>query len=235
MARRLFFLNILLISAIFFLSPLYAQQQKKAQGTEKDVEELEALIEGRTPAAKAKSKEPAGEPASFYKSFGNGMSIRGDGKYFYIQAKETVITVDAAGHVQIEAAENILMKSKKSITLQADENIHLISGEGVVQSKVEKKRKPAQVEQEGVREEIREEIEETEVAPVSKEPAAQLPPTKAEAAEKEESDLAKPTGEEKKKAQEPESAPAVGAPAGAERSEPFEESESESESTLENE
>lgn len=233
MSRRSVFWEALLISFVFILSPLHAQ--KKAQGTEEDVEELEALIEGRKPAAKAKSKEPAGGPTSFYKSFGDGMSIRGDGKYFYIQAKDTVITVDAVGHVQIEAAENILMKSKKSITLQADENIHLISGEGVVQSKVEKKRKPAQVEQEEVREEIREEIEETEVAPVSKEPAAQLPPTKAEAVEKEESDLAEPTGEEKKKVQEPESAPAVGAPSGAERSEPFEESESESEATVENE
>lgn len=242
MARQLSFSVILLISIVFILSPLYAQ--KKAQGTEEDVEELEALIEGRKPAAKAtkvktappheavqKPVEPREPAGSFYKSFGNGMSIRGDGKYFYIQAKDTVITVDATGHVQIEAADNILMKSRKSITLQADETINLVSGEGVVQSKLAPKpkkvsesvgseeRKPAQAVDEGIVE------TEIEGETPSKEPAAQLPP-KGEVAEE-------AIVEEEKKAQEPESAPAVGAPAGAERSEPFEESESES--TLENE
>lgn len=177
--------------------PVYGQQPKKAE-EEQDVEELEALIEGRTsqerspqgrkPAAKAPAKE---EEGSFYKSFGNDMSIRGDGKYFYIKAKDTVITVDASGHVQIEAADNILMKSKRSITLQADENIHLVSGEGVIQSKLAGKE-------------------------ASKEPAAQLPPKAEVAAEEESAEI------EKKKVQEPSTAPET------EESEILEESETES-------
>lgn len=221
------------------------------------MEELEALIEGhapqgRKPAAKAKTtqkpkvaeevpvvqaKESEG---SFYKSFGNGMSIRGDGKYFYIKAKDTIITVDASGHVQIEAADNILMKSKRSITLQADENINLISGEGVVQTKLDEKKIS---EKKGLinEEEFAGGIQETEIKTppltevetpkaeepekeVSKEPAAepaaQLPP-KAQAAEEESA------GIEKKKVQEPSTA------AETEESESLEESESES--TPENE
>lgn len=190
----------LIFSTLFLVSVSFATEK------EQDVEELEALIEGRPPqerkpAAKAPAKE---EEGSFYKSFGNDMSIRGDGKYFYIKAKDTVITVDASGHVQIEAADNILMKSKRSITLQADENIHLVSGEGVVQSKLDQKKLSEETPK----------LEETEKE-ASKEPAAQLPP-KAKAAEEELAEI------EKKKVQEPSTAPET------EESEILEESETES-------
>ena len=239
MARWLVFLNTFLISLVFILPPLYARKKASAE-TEKDVEEIEALIEEsegpqpagqqpaeRKPAAKAKSPGKFEEAPSFYKSFGPGMSIRGDGKYFYIQAKDTLITVDAAGHVQIEAAENILMKSKKSITLQADEKINLISGEGVSQSKIkqvsegprpegpkekgESVRKPAAGEPAEAEEEG---IVETKPEAATKEPAAQLPP-KGEIAEE-------PVDVEKK-VQEPESATTE-----TEESESLEEGEAES-------
>ncbi|MEK7791168.1 MAG: hypothetical protein AAB309_06045 [Deltaproteobacteria bacterium] len=218
MGRWLIFSTLFLVAVSFSLMPLYAQKKgSPAADEEKDVEELEALIEGRKgpqerppqerkPAAKAPAKE---EEGSFYKSFGNDMSIRGDGKYFYIKAKDTVITVDASGHVQIEAADNILMKSKRSITLQADENIHLVSGDGVVQSKLESQKlsEKKEIFKESVETETEEEA--------SKEPAAQLPP-KAEAAEEELAEV------EKKKVQEPSTAPET------EESEILEESETES-------
>lgn len=187
----------LIFSTLFLVSVSFATEK------EQDVEELEALIEGRPPQErKPAAKAPAKD--SFYKSFGNDMSIRGDGKYFYIKAKDTVITVDASGHVQIEAADNILMKSKRSITLQADENIYLVSGEGVVQSKLDQKKLSEETPK----------LEETEKE-ASKEPAAQ-PPPKAKAAEEESAEI------EKKKVQEPSTA------LETEESEVLEESETES-------
>ena len=146
-------LAILTLTIIALPSMGFSEERAKVKETksvDEDVRELEELIEsGRKPTA----REPAtGEPVakkeisekkeeseSFYKDFGNNMSLRGDGKYFYINAGPTSIVVDREGRVQINSAENVHVESKKSIFLKADENISLVAGGEIIESKGQSK------------------------------------------------------------------------------------------------
>lgn len=130
------FLLVLFSSHTLFSGSPVKKDQKSV---DEDVKELEELIEGkkgggfkREPSASISAEKE--EKGSFYRSFGNNMSIRGDGKFIYIKAGPTSIIVDPEGRLQIEAAENVVIQSKKSIYMGAGEDINLIAGGKINQS-----------------------------------------------------------------------------------------------------
>lgn len=138
--------------SIFFLmcSLALAEEEKSKKVMEKDVEELEKLIEGKKEAPhieqpiqekqpEISTLQPASKEAegSFYKSFGKNMVIRGDEKFIYIEAGPSRIVVDSEGRIQVKSAQNISMYSDESIVFQAKKDVKILAGGKVIQEKLE--------------------------------------------------------------------------------------------------